>query len=97
MKVADSIYPLLDLPERGVMMTCAEINAKTMEYAISIASETALERMNLKGRSLTFVEDRVFSWGGLSWEYSGGLQWTLNDDNSVELESARYASENVKV
>ena len=64
MKLADSIYPLLDLPERGEMMTCAEINAKTMEYAISIASETALERMNLKGRSLTFVEDKVYSWGG---------------------------------
>merc|ERR1712106_651237 len=93
MKLADSIYTLLGLPERGEMMTCAEINAKTMEYAISIASETALERMNLKGRSLTFVEDKVYSWGGISWEYSGGLQWTLNDDNSVELESARLTSE----
>merc|ERR1712106_1115165 len=57
MKLADSIYPLLDLPERGEMMTCAEMNAK--------------------GRSLTFVEDKVYSWGGISWEYSGGLQWTL--------------------
>ena len=54
MKLADSIYPLLGLPERDEMMKCAELNAKTMEYALSIASETALERMTTKGRSLTF-------------------------------------------
>ena len=91
MKLADSIYPLLGLPERDEMMKCAELNAKTMEYALSIASETALERMTTKGRSLTFGDDIVYVWGGIAWEYSGGIQWTLSDDDSsVELKSPRY-------
>ena len=89
MKLADSIYPLLGLPERDEMMKCAELNAKTMEYALSIASETALERMTTKGRSLTFGDDIVYMWGGIAWEYSGGIRWTLKDDNSVVLKSPR--------
>ena len=90
MKLADSIYPLLGLPERHQVVTCAQLNTKTMDYALSISSQTALERMNLKGRSLIFGEDVVYAWGGIAWEYSGGIKWKLNDDNSVELSSARY-------
>ena len=89
MKLADSIYPLLGLPERHQVVTCAQINAKTMDYALSIASQTAIQRMNLKGRSLIFEEDVVYTWGGIAWEYSGGIKWKLNDDDSVELSSAR--------
>ena len=89
MKLADSIYPLLGLPERHQVVTCAQINAKTMDYALSIASQTAIQRMNLKGRSLIFEEDVVYAWGGIAWEYSGGIKWKLNDDDSVELSSAR--------
>ena len=90
MKLADSIYPLLGLPERHQLVTCTHLNAKTMDYALSIASQTALERMKLKGRSLIFGEDVVYAWGGIPWEYSGGIKWKLNDDNTVELSSARY-------
>ena len=94
MKLADSIYPMLGLPEREELMSCAELNAKAMEYAESIASEAALERMASKGRSLTFGDDVVYSWGGVPWEYSGGIQWVLKDDGSVELLSARYEYNN---
>ena len=90
MKLADSIYPLLGLPERHQVVTCAQLNAKTMDYALSIASQTALQRMSLKGRGLIFGEDVVYAWGGIAWEYSGGIKWTLIDDNNVELSSARY-------
>jgi len=93
MKLADSIYPLLGLPERHDVLTCAELNMKTMDYALSLASQTALDRMNLKGRSLIFGEDIVYAWGGIAWEYSGGLKWELKDDNSVVLSSARLTSE----
>ena len=90
MKLADFIYPLIGLPERNQMLSCAEMNKKSMEIAMSIASEAALERMDAKGRRLEFGEDDVYVWGGVPWEYSGGLKWTINPDNSVELRSARY-------
>jgi len=92
MKLADSIYPLLGLPERDQIMSCAELNAKTMEYAMSIASDVALERLASKGRTLTFGADVVYTWGGIAWEYSGGIQWNMKEDGSVELVSARLTS-----
>ena len=88
MKLADSIYPLLGLPPRDKIMSCAEINAKTLEYAISISSESALERFATKGRSLSFGEDIVYAWGGIAWEYGSGIEWTEKQDGSVELRSA---------
>jgi len=93
MKLADFIYPLIGLPERNQMLSCAEMNKKSMEIAMSIASEAALERMDAKGRRLEFGEDDVYVWGGVPWEYSGGLKWTINPDNSVELKSARLTSD----
>jgi len=93
MKLADAIYPMLGLPEIDEIMTCAALNAMTMEYAMSIASEEALERLASKGRTLIFGKDIEYAWGGVPWELSGGLRWELSDDgDSVVLQSARLTS-----
>jgi len=96
MKLADAIYQLLGLPERGIILPCSEINKATYEWALSIASPTALDRLEAKGRLLGFGPDRESQWGGgAAWEFSGGLQWSEYSQQSphtVTLTAAKLTS-----
>lgn len=91
MMLADSIYPLLGLPERGTILSCKELNQMSLDYALSIASPSALERMETKGRILAFAADEVFQ-AGLGWEFSGGLQWEELNAVRVQLTSSLHVS-----
>jgi len=96
MKLADAIYPLIGLPERGNILPCSEINKATYEWALSIASPAALDRLEAKGRILGFGPDRESQWGGgAAWEFSGGLQWSEYSQQSphtVTLTAAKLTS-----
>jgi len=91
MMVADSVYPMLGLPQRNTILNCSAINQRSMDYAISIASGAALERMNTKGRTLTFGLDDDSSFGDIGWENDKGLLWELTggSDREVTLTSIR--------
>merc|ERR1712228_667626 len=96
MKLADAIYKLIGLPERGNILPCSEINKATYEWALSVASPAALDRLEAKGRLLGFGPDRESEWGGgAAWEFSGGLQWSeysQQSPHSVTLTSAKLTS-----
>ena len=73
-------------------MSCAEINSKTMELALSVASQTAVQRMTTRGRNLSFGADEDQTWGLGFWELSN-LEWREVDQNNVELSGSRLWSE----
>jgi len=92
LKSADSIYSTLNLPETGEFLSCAELNRMSLDVAKSVASSSAISRMESRGRSLNFVKDVDMVWGGLPWENTGGLTWTENSAGSVDLQATRITS-----
>ena len=44
MKSADSIYSAVELPETGQFISCSELNKASLDLALSVASQTALNR-----------------------------------------------------
>jgi len=92
MKSADSIYSAVNLPEQNVFLACSELNQIALDMAMSVASETALNRLTEKGRSLSLLADEELSWGISPWE-TKALKWTDNGDGSVSLSSSRLTSD----
>jgi len=92
MKLADAIYSLLELPARHHVLQCAEINMATLDWAMSVASPAALDRMEAKGRDLKFGQDTESSFGGAGWDYSA-LKWEEHvGGEMVTLTSTRLTS-----
>jgi len=93
LKSADAIYEAAGLPLSGEFTSCAAINQKSLELAASVASPTALLRLEAKGRKLYVVEDLQMSWVGVPWELDDGLVWTENEYRTVTLQSSRLTSD----
>jgi hypothetical protein len=91
MKLADSIYVALDLEPTGQLMPCSALNELSLSLALSVASPTALARMESRGRELILGEDHVMSWGAVPWEL-GSIEWTTLANDSVLLTSSRLTS-----
>ncbi|XP_023342042.1 uncharacterized protein LOC111711823 isoform X2 [Eurytemora carolleeae] len=92
MKSADSIYSAVELPETGQFISCSELNKASLDLALSVASQTALNRLKEKGRNLTFLPDHEMGWGGISWELSGKLEWAEVSPGEATLKSSRLTS-----
>ena len=92
MKLADYVYDLLGLERRGEVMSCAQINNKTLEFAKTVASPAALKRLEDRGRTLVFGPDDDKTWGLGFWELTN-LQWVEKDETTVELTASRLWSE----
>jgi len=93
MKLADYIYEnVLGLEGKDEVITCGELNRLTLDYALTLASTTAVDRMVTKGRNLSFGPDNDYIWGIGLWELSGGLKWNIIDDQNVELVGSRLWS-----
>merc|ERR1711962_351925 len=96
MKLADAIYKLIGLPQKGNILPRSDINKATYQWALSIASPVALERLETKGRLLGFGPDRESEWGGgAAWEFSGGLEWSEYSQQSphtVTVSAAKLTS-----
>ena len=92
MKLADYVYDLLGLERRGEVLSCAQINANTLELAKTVASPAALQRLSDRGRTLVFAPDDDKTWGLGFWELTN-LQWTEKEENNVELTASRLWSE----
>ena len=93
MKLADYIYEeVLGLEGKDEVMSCSELNQRSLEFAFTLASETALARLETRGRVLSFGPDRDMNWGLGLWELSGGLQWNILDEASVEVVGSRLWS-----
>ena len=51
MKLADYIYEeVLGMEGQDEVMSCSELNQMSLEYAFTLASETALARLETRGR-----------------------------------------------
>ena len=93
MKLADYIYEeVLGMEGKDEVLACSELNRRSLEYASSIASESALARMAERGRVLSFGPDKDSTWGLGLWELSGGIQWNIMDEANVELVGYRLWS-----
>ena len=93
MKLADYIYEnVLGLEGKDEVITCGELNRLTLDYALTLASTTAVDRMVTRGRNLSFGPDNDYIWGIGLWELSGGLKWNIIDDQNVELVGSRLWS-----
>jgi len=92
MKSADAIYSAMGLPLPGHIVSCAELNKMSMNLAMSVAGQKALNRLKQRGRKLEFVEDLELEWGGIPWEVKG-LTWTEDSNTTVKLQSSRLTSD----
>ncbi len=90
MKSADSIYLALGLEPTGELVTCSALNRAALDLALSVASPTALGRLEARGRNLTLGADLELAWG-VPWELSS-LQWETLEDGTVQLTSSRLTS-----
>ena len=61
------------------MVECGELNRQTLALAMELASDAAIDRWALRGRSLTFGPDNDYIWGIGLWELSGGIKWKIID------------------
>jgi hypothetical protein len=90
MKSADSIYLALGLEPTGELVPCSALNQAALDLAMSVASPTALGRLEARGRNLTLGADLELAWG-VPWELSS-LQWETLEDGTVQLTSSRLTS-----
>jgi hypothetical protein len=91
MKSADSIYVAVGLEPTGQLLPCSALNQLSLDLALSVASPTALARMEERGRELILGPDNIMSWGAVPWEL-GSLDWSTLANGSVQLTSARLTS-----
>jgi len=93
MKLADYIYEkVLGIEGKDNVVECGELNRQTLALAMELASDAAIDRWALRGRSLTFGPDNDYIWGIGLWELSGGIKWKIIDDKNVELTGSRLWS-----
>lgn len=90
-KLEDPVVRTLCLAER-TRGQCKDINQRSLDVALSLASEKALQRYNDFGRKLVFLDDSVSPWGP-GWELSFGLHYKKMNETHTSIYSTSLVSE----